>query len=355
MENTALQIGEIANRSGVSVDTVRYYEKLKILPTAPRTSSGYRMFPSKAVEQIKFIKQAQELGFSLDEIKKLLVSGGAEAPVRRLIYELFLKHRRKKTVATALNDLGYRTRNKARFSDTTIDRLLRDTTAKGIRIENGKEVSVDPLVATDVWERVNSLLGNRALKKPINLFAGVTFCKCGGNMFVPHTSRKYVCTKCRHKIPCEDLEAVFHSQLEGFEFDGKPNISEVWHNLNIHKKRTVVEMLCESITVARESIAIRFACDPASFKTPAFEQRMKPGNETSDTTLPENAGISPATEPLLGEAEAAHFLGVSKMTMLRKRQAGIIGFYRVGFRVLYSKEKHLLPYLATCEKRSSRS
>jgi DNA-binding transcriptional MerR regulator len=78
MENTALQIGEIANRSGVSVDTVRYYEKLKILPTAPRTSSGYRMFPSKAVEQIKFIKQAQELGFSLDEIKKLLASGGAE-------------------------------------------------------------------------------------------------------------------------------------------------------------------------------------------------------------------------------------------------------------------------------------
>jgi len=78
MENTALQIGEIANRSGVSVDTVRYYEKLKILPTAPRTSSVYRMFPSKAVEQIKFIKQAQELGFSLDEIKKLLASGGAE-------------------------------------------------------------------------------------------------------------------------------------------------------------------------------------------------------------------------------------------------------------------------------------
>ena len=78
MENTALQIGEIANRSGVSVDTVRYYERLKILPSAPRTSSGYRVFSAKAVEQIKFIKQAQELGFSLDEIKKLLASGGAE-------------------------------------------------------------------------------------------------------------------------------------------------------------------------------------------------------------------------------------------------------------------------------------
>jgi excisionase family DNA binding protein len=71
--------------------------------------------------------------------------------------------------------------------------------------------------------------------------------------------------------------------------------------------------------------------------------------------LPENAGRSPATEPLLSEAEAAHFLGVSKMTMLRRRQAGVIGFYRVGFRVLYSKEKHLLPFLTNCEKGSSQS
>ena len=74
MSDFALQIGEIANRSGVSVDTVRYYEKLKILPIAPRTSGGYRVFSAKAIEQIRFIKQAQELGFSLDEIKKLLSS-----------------------------------------------------------------------------------------------------------------------------------------------------------------------------------------------------------------------------------------------------------------------------------------
>lgn len=78
MGNPALQIGEVAKGAGVSVDTVRYYEKLKILPTASRTSGGYRVFSPEAVEQIKFIKQAQELDFSLDEIKILLVSGGAE-------------------------------------------------------------------------------------------------------------------------------------------------------------------------------------------------------------------------------------------------------------------------------------
>jgi excisionase family DNA binding protein len=55
-------------------------------------------------------------------------------------------------------------------------------------------------------------------------------------------------------------------------------------------------------------------------------------------------------EPLMNEIEAARFLGISRMTLLRKRNANEIGFFRVGFRVLYSKEKHLLPFLEQCEK-----
>lgn len=78
MGNSSLQIGEIAARSRVSVDAVRYYERLRLLPRASRTSGGYRVFPPKAIEQIRFIKQAQELGFSLDEIRGLLTTGGAE-------------------------------------------------------------------------------------------------------------------------------------------------------------------------------------------------------------------------------------------------------------------------------------
>lgn len=76
VENGSLQIGEIAALAEVSVDTVRYYEKLKLLPTATRTNGGYRMFSVETADRIRFIKQAQEIGFTLDEIKQLFVSGG---------------------------------------------------------------------------------------------------------------------------------------------------------------------------------------------------------------------------------------------------------------------------------------
>lgn len=71
-----LRIGEVAERSGVSVDTVRYYERRRLLPIAPRTSNGYRVFTPDAIERVLFIKQAQELGFSLGEINSLLTSSG---------------------------------------------------------------------------------------------------------------------------------------------------------------------------------------------------------------------------------------------------------------------------------------
>jgi len=78
MNEAGIQIGDLAKRAGVTVDTVRFYERRKLLPSASRTGGGFRLFAPELVERIRFIKQAQELGFSLDEIKGLLATGGAE-------------------------------------------------------------------------------------------------------------------------------------------------------------------------------------------------------------------------------------------------------------------------------------
>ena len=67
-----LTIGEIARRSGVGVETVRFYEREGLIAHPPRTAAGYRQFPPEAVDRIRFTQRAKELGFSLREIKELL-------------------------------------------------------------------------------------------------------------------------------------------------------------------------------------------------------------------------------------------------------------------------------------------
>ncbi|NOY53925.1 MAG: heavy metal-responsive transcriptional regulator [Deltaproteobacteria bacterium] len=67
-----LTIGKAARGAGVSTDTIRYYERLGLLPDAGRLESGCRVFPGDVVRTIRFIKRAQRLGFSLDEIRELL-------------------------------------------------------------------------------------------------------------------------------------------------------------------------------------------------------------------------------------------------------------------------------------------
>lgn len=83
-----LKIGEVAERGGVNLQTIRYYEREGLLPEPPRLASGYRVFPESAVHRVRFIKRAQELGFSLAEVRELLSiridSDRDSAEVRRL-------------------------------------------------------------------------------------------------------------------------------------------------------------------------------------------------------------------------------------------------------------------------------
>lgn len=68
----ALRTSDVAKEGGVNLETVRYYERRGLLPKPPRTPAGYRTFGTDAVRRLRFIKRAQDLGFSLKEITELL-------------------------------------------------------------------------------------------------------------------------------------------------------------------------------------------------------------------------------------------------------------------------------------------
>lgn len=72
-------IGRLAREARVHVQTVRYYERCGLLPRAPRSRGGYRLYGPDAVARLTFIKRAQELGFSLAEIRELLALRVREA------------------------------------------------------------------------------------------------------------------------------------------------------------------------------------------------------------------------------------------------------------------------------------
>ncbi len=66
------RIGDVTKKIGLTADTLRYYEKIKLLPKISRNASGIREYDDKDISKLKFIKRAQRMNFSLDEIKKLL-------------------------------------------------------------------------------------------------------------------------------------------------------------------------------------------------------------------------------------------------------------------------------------------
>jgi DNA-binding transcriptional MerR regulator len=89
MARSGIQIGKVSEQTGLSVDGIRFYEKQRLLNRPPRTEGGFRLFNPQDIQRILFIRRVQKLGFSLPEIRELLVlqsdQGDACSHVRDLL------------------------------------------------------------------------------------------------------------------------------------------------------------------------------------------------------------------------------------------------------------------------------
>jgi site-specific DNA recombinase len=166
------------------------------------------------------------------------------APLRKLIYDLFLQHKRKKTVANILNEQGYRSQNGKPFTDTGIGHIIKDPVGKGQRRANyrkrvgGRKVfkpveewiftPCPAIISPDIWEQCNRILDEATKKrKPIgpkakHLLAGFVHCECEKKMYVFHQTKEpsYVCQACNNRIAENDLNEIYKEQLKSFLFVG---------------------------------------------------------------------------------------------------------------------------------------
>jgi len=162
-----------------------------------------------------------------------------EAAIRRKAYELFVQTRRKGQVARQLNAAGYRTRDGNIWRDTSIARILEESSAKGVYVFNTMkqtgtwrteakpesewgQAQCEPIISEELWNQANQLMEEqlKAWKKPgpapVHLFSGLAHCICGSKMYVAANNPKYFCRKCTNKIPIVDLENVIREELKAF-------------------------------------------------------------------------------------------------------------------------------------------
>ncbi|HEX3624886.1 MAG TPA: recombinase family protein [Verrucomicrobiae bacterium] len=210
--------------------------------------------------------------------RKLVVQP-EEALVRRQAYELFLQHRRKGAVATLLNAKGYRTRNGNIWRDTSILRILDESSAKGVYLFNTKRqtgnwkselkpenewgrAECEPIISEELWNQVNQIIEEQLKswkkpgKTPVYLLSGLAHCSCGAKMYVRAGSPKYVCRKCCNKIPIVDLEGIVRDELKGF-FGERNRVSRhlADANRNLADKTAALEAHQREIQKVRDEMA----------------------------------------------------------------------------------------------------
>lgn len=98
-----VQIGKVAQQTGLSVDTIRFYEKERLLREPPRSEGGFRLYSERDIEHLLLIRKAQELGFSLAEIRELLIVQDERTEACTHVHQLI--EQRLRTVRQKIADL----------------------------------------------------------------------------------------------------------------------------------------------------------------------------------------------------------------------------------------------------------
>jgi MerR family transcriptional regulator, mercuric resistance operon regulatory protein len=117
----SLTIGALSKETGVNIETIRYYERIKMLPSPSRTTSGRRIYTSIDLRTLAFIRRSRELGFSLDEIRRLLRLGGPESAPCQQVRAIAAHH--LEDIRAKINDL----RKLERLLDATVTRCTGTT------------------------------------------------------------------------------------------------------------------------------------------------------------------------------------------------------------------------------------
>lgn len=227
-----------------------------------------------------------------------------EAPIRKLMFEMFLKERRLKTVANKLNEAGYRTRRGGKFRDAAIKRNLTDPIAKGKRRANYTQslgdkrhwvlkpesewvyYDVPAIVDEATFEEVNRIIGANKPNRPVSrkakyLFAGRTICACGKKMYRHTRSPKYICPTCRNKIPETDLELIFVEQLKGFFLNPDAISQEVEaSNTRLQDRKKLLSATTQEIQMLKTEMDQIYQLYLAGgLDTQAFYERNQPLEE----------------------------------------------------------------------------
>ena len=219
-----------------------------------------------------------EATFGYKWVDKRLEIDENEAPIRKLIYELFLKHRRRKVVARILNEMGHRTRKGGPFNDTGILRLLKNSTAKGVHLANYSKkdhkgysqpkpqsewvfTTCPAIVSAELWDECNRILDvqvksrSRPGKKTVHFLAGYIHCACGRKMYVFHRDSAFACRPCKRQIMVSDIEEIYLEQLKTFlHTEVDPNVYLEHSESLIKQRETMLGKITEESAKLRKQM-----------------------------------------------------------------------------------------------------